>query len=88
LALSVGEEPDTVEDVYEPFLLQAGLMMRTSRGRVPTSRTWVHLGLEEPAGILQPLPGFAASPVAGVSGAGGVGGVRHDDNNPLRVRGL
>jgi Holliday junction DNA helicase RuvB len=81
LALSVGEEPDTVEDVYEPFLLQAGLMMRTSRGRVPTSRTWTHLGLEEPAGVLQPLPGITAVPAGGpVPGA--------ELADPLRVRGL
>ncbi len=48
LALSVGEEPETVEDVYEPYLLQAGLLMRTPRGRVPTANAWIHLGLEPP----------------------------------------
>jgi holliday junction DNA helicase RuvB len=48
LALCVGEEPDTVEDVYEPYLLQAGLIMRTPRGRVPTTNAWLHLGLEPP----------------------------------------
>ena len=37
LAISVGEEPETVEDVYEPFLLQLGLLMRTPRGRVATA---------------------------------------------------
>ncbi len=46
LAVSVGEEPDTVEDVYEPFLLQLGLLMRTPRGRVATPAAWRHLGLE------------------------------------------
>jgi Holliday junction DNA helicase RuvB len=45
----VGEEPDTVEDVYEPYLLQAGLIMRTPRGRVPTGNAWLHLGLEAPS---------------------------------------
>jgi Holliday junction DNA helicase RuvB len=50
LATSVGEEPETVEDVCEPFLLQIGLLMRTPRGRIPTSRAWSHLGLAEPPG--------------------------------------
>ena len=44
LAISVGEEPETVEDVYEPFLLQRGLLMRTPRGRVATPAAWAHLG--------------------------------------------
>ncbi len=48
LAVSVGEEPETVEDVYEPFLLQSGLLMRTPRGRVATATAWPHLGLEAP----------------------------------------
>ena len=46
LAVSVGEETDTVEDVYEPYLLQLGLLMRTPRGRVATPAAWLHLGLE------------------------------------------
>ena len=45
LAVCVGEEPETVEDVYEPFLLQLGLLMRTPRGRVATGGGWRHLGL-------------------------------------------
>jgi Holliday junction DNA helicase RuvB len=49
LAVSVGEETDTVEDVYEPFLMQLGLLMRTPRGRVATPAAWRHLGLEAPA---------------------------------------
>ena len=48
LAVSVGEETETVEDVYEPFLLQLGLLMRTPRGRVATPAAWQHLGLEAP----------------------------------------
>jgi Holliday junction DNA helicase RuvB len=48
LAVSVGEEPDTVEDVYEPYLLQLGLLMRTPRGRVATAGAWQHMGLEAP----------------------------------------
>ncbi|MDA8292247.1 MAG: Holliday junction branch migration DNA helicase RuvB [Actinomycetota bacterium] len=50
LAVSVGEEPETVEDVYEPYLLQAGLVMRTPRGRVPGPAAWAHLGIEDPGG--------------------------------------
>jgi len=48
LAVSVGEETETVEDVYEPFLLQCGLLKRTARGRVATPAAWAHLGLEPP----------------------------------------
>jgi len=44
LAQCVGEEPDTIEDAYEPFLLQLGLIQRTPRGRVPTRRAWTHIG--------------------------------------------
>ncbi len=49
LAVAVGEEQDTVEDVYEPYLLQQGLIMRTPRGRVVTEGAYRHLGLEPPA---------------------------------------
>jgi Holliday junction DNA helicase RuvB len=48
LAASVGEEPDTIEDVYEPYLLQRGLLKRTPRGRVATSSAYEHLGLDLP----------------------------------------
>jgi holliday junction DNA helicase RuvB len=48
LAICVGEAPETVEDVYEPFLLQEGLLMRTTRGRVATPAAFDHLGLEPP----------------------------------------
>jgi Holliday junction DNA helicase RuvB len=46
LAVAVGEEPDTIEDVYEPYLLQQGLLKRTPRGRVATVAAFRHLGLE------------------------------------------
>jgi Holliday junction DNA helicase RuvB len=49
LAISVGEEPETVEDVYEPFLITQGLLMRTPRGRVATPAAYVHVGLEPPS---------------------------------------
>jgi len=48
LAVAVGEEKDTIEDVYEPYLLQRGLLERTPRGRVATRRAFRHLGLEAP----------------------------------------
>ena len=48
LADSVGESPDTIEDVYEPYLLQEGLLKRTPRGRVATPRAYRHLGLTPP----------------------------------------
>jgi len=48
LAISVGEQTETVEDVYEPFLIQQGLLMRTPKGRVCTAGAWEHLGLEAP----------------------------------------
>jgi Holliday junction DNA helicase RuvB len=46
LAVSVGEEPETVEDVAEPFLLRAGLLIRTARGRMATPAAFEHLGLD------------------------------------------
>jgi Holliday junction DNA helicase RuvB len=46
LAVAVGEEQDTIEDVYEPYLLQRGLLKRTPRGRVATASAFRHLGLE------------------------------------------
>jgi Holliday junction DNA helicase RuvB len=49
LAVSVGEEADTVEDVYEPFLLKEGLLQRTPRGRRATGAAFAHLGLAPPA---------------------------------------
>jgi len=45
LAAAVGEETDTVEDVYEPYLLQLGFLQRTPRGRVATERAYRHLGV-------------------------------------------
>ena len=48
LAVAVGEEQDTIEDVYEPYLLQRGLIERTPRGRAATRRAFAHLGLEPP----------------------------------------
>jgi len=50
LAVAVGEEPHTVEEVCEPFLVRAGLLARTSRGRVATEAAWRHLGRPVPLG--------------------------------------
>jgi Holliday junction DNA helicase RuvB len=49
LAQCVGEEASTVEDAYEPYLLQQGLVLRTPRGRLATARAYAHLGLAPPA---------------------------------------
>ena len=49
LAVAIGEETDTLEDVYEPYLLQLGLLQRTPRGRVVTPAGYAHLGLAAPA---------------------------------------
>ncbi|HCT76742.1 MAG TPA: Holliday junction branch migration DNA helicase RuvB [Micromonosporaceae bacterium] len=50
LAVAVGEQPDTVEEVVEPFLVRAGFLARTPRGRVATAAAWRHLGLNPPNG--------------------------------------
>ncbi len=50
LASALAEDPDTVEDVYEPYLMQQGLMMRTPKGRQATPGAWEHLGLMAPEG--------------------------------------
>jgi Holliday junction DNA helicase RuvB len=49
LAVAVGEEQDTIEDVYEPYLLKEGLIKRTPRGRAATAAAFAHLGLDAPA---------------------------------------
>jgi holliday junction DNA helicase RuvB len=50
LAIAIGEEPDTIEDVLEPYLLQQGLLKRTPRGRILTERAFEHLGIPAPEG--------------------------------------
>jgi Holliday junction DNA helicase RuvB len=49
LAIAVGEEQDTIEDVYEPYLLKEGLIKRTPRGRAATPAAFAHLGMDLPA---------------------------------------
>ena len=48
LAAAIGEDAGTIEDVYEPYLIQNGLIKRTPRGRVATRRAYRHLGIEMP----------------------------------------
>jgi len=48
LAVAVGEEPDTIEEVYEPFLIMEGYLKRTPQGRVPTELTYKKLGVATP----------------------------------------
>jgi Holliday junction DNA helicase RuvB len=57
LAVAIGEEADTIEDVYEPFLLQRGFLMRTPRGRVLTRLGYEHCGVTPPARVQEPRPG-------------------------------
>ena len=45
LSVAIGEEADTIEDVYEPYLIQEGYMMRTAQGRLVTDRAWQLFGL-------------------------------------------
>ena len=55
LAVAVGEERETVEEVAEPFLVRCGLLARTPRGRVATPAAWEHLGLTPPRGTMPSL---------------------------------
>ncbi|WP_338752354.1 Holliday junction branch migration DNA helicase RuvB [Janibacter alittae] len=56
LAVSVGEETDTVETVAEPYLVRQGYIVRSPRGRLATPAAWQHLDLSPPAGAQTPLP--------------------------------
>ena len=53
LSAALGEERGTIEDVIEPYLIQQGLLMRTSRGRVATRSAWLHFGLQVPVSTTQ-----------------------------------
>ena len=46
LAATLNDEPETIEDVYEPYLMQMGFLARTSRGRIVTASGYEHLGIE------------------------------------------
>jgi Holliday junction DNA helicase RuvB len=58
LAIAIGEPTETVEDVYEPFLIREGLLMRTPQGRVATPAAWAHLGLTAPPTTPNGPPGL------------------------------
>ena len=49
IAAAINEETDTLEDVYEPYLMQLGLLQRTPRGRMATAETYKYLGIKMPA---------------------------------------
>lgn len=83
LAIAVGEERETVEEVAEPFLVRQGLLARTPRGRIATAAAWAHLGLPAPA-VSGPNTGAAgwnhAQPGRPAPGQGGLFG--DDSGNP------
>ncbi len=58
LAVAVGEERETVEEIAEPYLVRLGFLARTPRGRVATPAAWRHLGLAPPVGAAAQLPMF------------------------------
>ncbi len=74
LAVAVGEERETVEEVAEPFLVRLGLLARTPRGRVATRAAWEHLGLTPPrtaeGTLFDDSPGDDDRPGSGLPGAG------------------
>ena len=65
LAISVGEESETVEEVAEPFLVREGFLMRTPRGRVATPMAWQHLGLVPPRSADQTGSTVRTQPIEG-----------------------
>ena len=84
VAIAVGEEPETVEEVAEPFLFRAGFIVRTPRGRVATAAGWRHLGLVPPVGSLGALPGatlFEAIDLRDDEASDAVSGGGTDDAN-------
>ena len=56
LAAAIGEEAITIEDVYEPYLMQIGFLSRTPRGRCATALAYEHLGITPPAAEIMPAP--------------------------------
>jgi len=62
LAMSLGEEAETIESLAEPFLLRTGFIARTPRGRVATAAGWLHLGLTPPATLGADIPNLFDTP--------------------------
>jgi holliday junction DNA helicase RuvB len=56
LAAATGEDPQTIEEVYEPYLLQIGYLNRTPRGRMATPTAWKHLGYQPPEQQMMLIP--------------------------------
>jgi Holliday junction DNA helicase RuvB len=56
VAIGVGEQPETVEDVHEPFLIQLGMIARTPRGRIALPAAYQHLGIAVPSSPIPPQP--------------------------------
>ena len=79
LAVAVGEEPETVETVVEPFLVREGMLGRTPRGRVATEAGWRHLGLEPPLHSAASRPGQLGLDLTGRSGSSEEAGGPRDD---------
>ena len=79
IATAVSEEPETIEDVYEPFLMQSGFIARTPRGRVATELAYRHLGLKPPISTEQPRPMARRCRLAAVSA--------HKSTSPVRWSG-
>ena len=72
LAVALGEEPDTIEDVYEPYLLQLGFIQRTPRGRIVTKLGREHVGAAKPAQtplLVRSAGGARAGPALGSTAA-------------------
>jgi Holliday junction DNA helicase RuvB len=55
VAAAIGEESGTIEDVIEPYLIQQGFVMRTSRGRIATPHAYLHFGLKTPERLQEHL---------------------------------
>lgn len=81
LAVAVGEEPATVEEVCEPFLVRAGMLARTPRGRVATAAAWLHLGVPPPDGA------GGQDGIGVVGGAGGIAGAGRSGDSPFTLFG-
>ena len=69
MAATISEPVETLEDVIEPYLMQIGLLARTSRGRQLTPGAWQHLGLTPPAGSAEPSRGCSTRPMSPSSAA-------------------
>ena len=70
LAAALSEERDAIEEVIEPFLIQQGLVQRTSRGRLLTKRGFGHIGLKTPPAVASQLD-FLVNETSDIDGEGG-----------------